>query len=338
MKNYLLPLLTALALLGACAAPTAVETQTPVESPAPVETPATPETPSNQSEFDRLPVTEGLIRALYITEGYEVRAVEPYEEDFLVEYGYPNNENFSLLGWVFGNTGRRVQLTAMEEFTHYQIMGTGVVDYRTSGVNAAVPWKGMPQGGWVQVLGDENGVVSPDYVQVYDDRQTVWEDPRQDFYMGVWDNGPAPWEDRWFQLYDARIDADGLSFSFIPDGSSVERFNSFFPAATTIPSLQTTCDGDGNFTLRLYNTCLESSGEDLSWFGPYEGLYPCAIPAGSLGRDNHFLTDVAIAQEGADVVISGRLTEKAVSFRAESFNLGYDTIPALRLTFREALY
>lgn len=64
-------------------------------------------------------------------------------------------------------------------------------------------------------------------------------------------------------------------------------------------------------------------------------LYPYSFPAGSLGRDSHFLTDVTIAQDGADVVVSAKLTEQAFRFTVESSNLGYDNIPSFRLIFRE---
>ena len=64
--------------------------------------------------------------------------------------------------------------------------------------------------------------------------------------MGWWENGrPDTESGRFEQVYDARIDADGLSFSFIPNGDSQELFEGFFPAATTIPSFETSFDPDG---------------------------------------------------------------------------------------------
>ena len=45
--------------------------------------------------------------------------------------------------------------------------------------------------------------------------------------------------------------------------------------------------------------------------------------------------DVTIAQGGADVVVSAKLTEQAFRFTVESSNLGYDNIPSFRLIFRE---
>jgi len=143
-------------------------------------------------------------------------------------------------------------------------------------------------------------------------------------------------------VYDARIDADGLSFSFIPNGDSQELFEGFFPAATTIPSFETSFDPDGRvFTLRLYNTCLESGApgsplnEHLELMNYPGDLYPYSFPAGSLGRDGHFLRDVTIAEDGEDVVVTAVLTERAYRFTVETSNLGFDNIPSFRIVFRE---
>lgn len=105
MRTRSLPLLCALALLlwlGACTR------QAPAPSQAPETPPATPE-PAAKYDFKILPVTEEGIRTLYGWEGYEVRRITPFEEDYLVEYD-PNDGagTFTLLSWVFGNTGRRV--------------------------------------------------------------------------------------------------------------------------------------------------------------------------------------------------------------------------------------
>ena len=66
-----------------------------------------------------------------------------------------------------------------------------------------------------------------------------------------------------------------------------------------------------------------------------ENLYPYSFPAGSLGRDSHFLTDVTIQEEGEDVVVSAVLTDRAYRFTVEYSNLGYDNIPTFRVVFRE---
>ena len=159
MKRYFLPLLAALtlaALLAACGP----------EAPAPVQTTPPPETTPAQTadqaagySFQVLPVTEESIRTLYGWEGYEVRKLTRCEGDFLVEYGYANDPDFSLLDWVFGATGRRVQLTAMDDFTSYEITGTGQVRCTNTGVSSATPSKGLPETYTVRVQGDQNGEI-----------------------------------------------------------------------------------------------------------------------------------------------------------------------------------
>ena len=342
MKKRLLSGLSALtlaALLAACAPEAPAPTET---TPPPETTPARTEDQTAGYSFQVLPVTEESIRTLYGWEGYEVRALTPYEGDFLVEYGYANDPNFSLLDWVFCATGRRVQLTAMDQFEAYEIIAAGQVRCTTTGQSAVVPWKGLPETYTVRVLGDQDGVIDSNWTETETTHETAWLDPAEPLYLGYWDgDGPAA-SDRLEQLYDARIDADGLSFSFIPNGDSLERFQSFFPAATTTPSLETSYDPDTRrFTLRLYNTSLESGttgsalNGDLAAMGYPENLYPCSFPAGSLGRDSHFLTDVTIQEEGEDVVVSAVLTERAYRFTVETSNLGYDNIPSFRIIFRE---
>ena len=95
------------------------------------------------------------------------------------------------------------------------------------------------------------------------------------------------------------------------------------------------------FTLRLYNTCLESGApgsplnEHLELMNYPGDLYPYSFPAGSLGRDGHFLRDVTIAEDGEDVVVTAVLTERAYRFTVETSNLAFDNIPSFRIVFRE---
>lgn len=338
MKKQFLCLLCALALLAflpACAPAEQSNSDLPSgESKL--------QTPNAGYAFQVLPVTQEGIRALYSWEGYQVVAITPYEGDFLVEYTGKYEYGLSLLEWVFGSTGRRVQLTGLLDFISYEITGPGEVAYVTSGVDAGTPWRGLPERGTVQVLGDEAGQLSDSYMQTLADCAPTWLDPSEPFYMGYWDaSTDRPRVGlRYEQLYDARVDVDGLSLSFIPSGASRERFQSFFPACTNIPCFATNFDPDTRqFTLRLYNTCLASgdvTGDDLAWaMQDYGGLYPYAFPAGSLGRDSHFLTGAQIQSDGEDTVITFTLTEKAYRFTVETSNLGYDNIPSFRIVFRE---
>ena len=319
------------ALLAACAPAAPAE---PAPSPGASSPAPTAELPT--------PVTEEELPALYEAEGYTVTEVRGYLDDFVVEYTYGGSEP-RLLDWVFGETGRRVYLTGLDADASYQITGPGEVRFTTGGVSSSTPWKGLPESGTVRVLVDAYGRVPEDAVQTTLDTVETWLDPAEPFYMGWWENGrPDTESGRFEQVYDARIDADGLSFSFIPNGDSQELFEGFFPEATTIPSFETSFDPDGRvFTLRLYNTCLESGApgsplnEHLELMNYPGDLYPYSFPAGSLGRDGHFLRDVTIAEDGEDVVVTAVLTERAYRFTVETSNLGFDNIPSFRIVFRE---
>lgn len=333
MRRNAFPALLLAFILCGCAARTPMETQTPP--------PAEETTPAAGYDFTVLPVQEESIHTLYGWEGYEVRKLTPYEGDWLVEYGYEGDSDFSLLAWVFGQTGRRVQLTALSQFTGYEITGPGQVHYTATGQNAVTPWNGLPQEATVRVLGDENSKLVPEWSDVETSYEPVWLDPAQPLFIGATEEGPV-YAQRYEQLYDARIDADGLSFSFIPNGDSMEKFQSFFPAATSIPGFSTAFDPDSRtLTIRLYNTCLKSGGvgaeaEEWTGEGTYpEDLYPYSFPAGSLGRDSHFLRDVIVREDGEDVVVSAVLTDRAWRFTVETSNLGGDNIPSFRIVFRE---
>lgn len=123
MRTRSLPLLCA----GVCCSGWGPHRQAPAPTHGPGNASATAE-PAARYDFKVLPVTEEGIRTLYGWEGYEVRRITPFEEDYLVEYD-PNDGagTFTLLSWVFGNTGRRVQLCGMTEFTSYEITGPGQV-------------------------------------------------------------------------------------------------------------------------------------------------------------------------------------------------------------------
>lgn len=316
--------------LGACergrvpstAAPAAGNTAAP--PPVPTVSPAgTGAAPS--------PLTEEGVRASFSAQGaYEVRAITPYEGDFLVEADPGYGDGSALLVWVFGPTGRQVYLTGLEDLLSYDILSRGVVEVHTSGASMVTPWKDIPQTYTVYAPWDGMDAVPTT-------EQVTWLDPAEPLYVGAWDGESPAGGGRYEQLYDARIDADGLSFSFIPNGDSLERYQTFFPAVTSIPNFQTGFDPDTRqFTLRLFQTCLESGGisrEHLEG-GAYHGLYPYSFPEGPLGRDSHFLTGVEIHADGEDTVLTAVLTERAHRFTVEISNLGYDDLPSFRLVFR----
>ena len=313
------------------ASPTVTESPAFTAEPTPaVELTSTPEPePASQSPFGPLPVTEEGIWDYYLHEEkgyYIIRNITPYEGDYLVELGR-DYEGETLLVWIFGDTGRKVQMTTMENRTETEIQGRGVLRVRTGGKDTGKGWMSLP-GTYIAVA-----PAVGDYADA--EEKTTWMDPGQSYRMGMF-------SERYEQLCDARVDAEGLSFSFIPDTESMERFQSFFPACTSTPGFETTFDeAAGTFTLRLYNTSLKSDSltkEMAEWIGGYQDygdLYPRTIPEGSLGADNLFLAGVAIRQEGEDAVVTAKLTDRAGWFTVESGNLGYDDVPWLRFRFRE---
>lgn len=304
--------------------PTAETTTTPTPEP----TPGSTETPAPESPFGALPVTEEGIWDYYLYEEkgyYIIRGITPYEGDYLVELGH-GYEGETLLVWIFGDTGRKVQMTTMESRSETEIRGRGVLHIRTGRTDADT-WADFPE---------TYTAVAP-AVGEYAERikETTWIEPRQSLRIEMFSG-------RYEQLCDACVTADGLSFSFIPSTDSMERFMSFFPACTSTPGFETSLDeGSGIFTLRLYNTSLKSgalTGEMAEWISSphnYDGLYPRTIPEGSMERDNLFLSGVEIHQDGEDAVITARLTDRAGWFTVDCGNLGYDDIPYLCLRFRE---
>lgn len=330
--------LLSLCLLAGCRAPAAESPAPTMEaSPAPETTAApSPEpTAAPESPFGPLPVTEEGIWDYYLYEEkgyYIIRNITPYEGDYLVELSR-SYEGETMLEWIFGDTGRKVQMTTMGNRSEVEIQGRGSLRFRTDGYDGGTPWKGLPKTRTVITPAEGSYGVEVE--------ETTWLSPAQSLQIGFWDES-GMYSSRYEQLCDARITADGLSFSFIPNTDSVEKFLSFFPACTTIPSFETSYEeSTGVFTLRLYNTSLKSGdyAKDMSaWDGVetgYEGLYPRSVPEGSLGADNLFLTGVEIRQEGEDAVITAKLTHRAGWFTVESGSLGYDDIPWLTLTFRE---
>ena len=310
--------------------PTEVAPSGPVLTLEPSREPATPDSP-----FGVLPVTEEGIWDYYLYEEkgyYIIRGITPYEGDYLVELGRDYESDNTMLVWIFGDTGRKVQMTTMESRSEMEIQSRGSLRIRTDAKNTGTAWIGPPE--TYQAIAPAVG----DCVVTV--KETTWLAPAESLRVGFWMDGEM-YSERYEQLCDARVDAEGLSFSFIPNTDSMEKFQSFFPACTSTPSFETSLDETGGiFTLRLYNTSLKSgeyAREMKNWADgwDYDGLYPRAIPEGSLGEDNLFLTGVEIHQDGEDVVITAKLTDRAGWFTVDYGNLGYDDIPWLRLQFRE---
>ncbi|MBR6522030.1 MAG: hypothetical protein IKT47_05115 [Oscillospiraceae bacterium] len=341
MKKSLILFLSLCMLLAVgCSAQNTPFTEPPAPTPTPSQTPEPASTPSDLSSDTKFkyPLSEDAAAKIVLDhcgeEHFFVKEIVPYSGDFLIELAQNNAPTISLFFWVFRQSGNIQQLTGTMEFTSYEIKGVCSLAFTHSGVNSEVPYKGMPASGTAKVHGV--GDTWPLDIAEY----PMWLDVTEPVYIGYWDGSEGKPADssRETQLYDARIDANGLSFSFIPCGNSNESYQSFFPAVTTCPSFDIFMDGD-IFTIRMYNTYLESGGvsnEDISqWPDPYPyPEYPYLFPEGSLGRDSHFVTDAEIYQDGSDTVVTCKLTEHAAHYQVESSNFGNDTIPYFRVKFR----
>lgn len=342
-RTFALLLALCILLSAGCAAQNTPTTKPTTPAATSSQTPMpTPESPEGTALKYPLKENDAIALMEEIFEGqpFEVKAVTRYVNDFLIEMGEPAPSPVSLLYYVFGETGRTVQLTGTSVFTSYRVSGAGQVEYTLSGAEAEVPFKGMPKSGRVTVFGDAEGYLGDAYRPVHQEEQEDWLETTEPVYIGSWNTAANERGDsnRHHQLYDARIDVNGLSFAFIPSGNSYEEFHSFFPAVTTCPDTDVFMDGDV-FTVRLYNTCLESGGISMDdpeynsdWYAHYPD-YPYSFPEGSLGEDSHFLTDAEIHQDGSNVVITCRLTEHAQKYQVARSNFGGDTIPYLTVTF-----
>ena len=340
MKKSLILLLSLCMLLTVgCSAQNTPFTEppapTPSQMPSATPTPTVTEEPAD-TEI-KYPISEETATELLLDycgeEYYFVKAIIPYSGDYLVELGENHCPNMSIFFWVFRQSGNIQQLTGTMEFTSYEITGVCSLAFTHSGVNSEVPYKGMPASGTATV----HGVADTWPLDIAE--HPMWLDIAEPVYIGYWNGseGKPADSNRETQLYDARIDVDGLSFSFIPCGNSFESYQTFFPAVTTAPSIDVFMDGD-IFTIRMYNTYLESGGvsnDDIRrGHDPYPyPEYPYTFPEGSLGRDSHFVTDVEIHQDGSDAVVTCHLTEHAAKYQVETSNFGNDTIPHLRVKF-----
>ena len=139
MRGKLWLLALVLALLPGCgeragleSLPAGEETSTPVETGSP---------------FGALPVTEEGIWNYYLHEMngyYMIRDITAYEGDYLVELG-EGNEGSTMLEWIFGDTGRKVQMTTMGNRREVEIQGRGVLHIRTGGEDTDGEWTVIPR-------------------------------------------------------------------------------------------------------------------------------------------------------------------------------------------------
>lgn len=259
---------------------------------------------------------------------------------------YEGRRDETILEWVFGETGRRVKMNGHSDIAGYEIIQAGEVRYTTTGKNGRYHY--IPETHRMIVLGDAHGYLerryewTPETYEGDGGPDVWWADPSTPLAIGWW-YGRGNVSGKYAQLYDARVDVDGLSFTFIPNGDNGDRYRTFFQGNTaTPPYIETSLDEDSRcFTIRLYNTTLESGDYVPEYTSPLLYSYPegpHSFPAGSLGRDNHFLTDAQITQDGEDAVVTCTLTEKARRVTVECGDLANQDIPSLRIVFREYVW
>lgn len=340
----IIPLILSLLLLCGCAAPAGDAQE---QDPPPTQDAQQEASTPYPSKFETLPVTKDAITALYESEAFYQRTVEeitPYEGDFLVRYA--NLAGHSAWDWIYGETGRIVNMiSANEEIADVSAIRPGHLRVTTTGVSNITAQKTLPRTYEVVALGTEDGLTyskNGETVNIVESALPTRLSVSEKAIVGYVDgNGkPNPGE-RYTQLYDARMDVDGLSFSFIPSGVP-ERYLSFFSSTPNPACYETSFDEESRlFTIRLYNTCLESGegndlGKDVGTVDESYGFsYPYSFPAGSLGRDNRFVKGVSLTQDGEDLIVLMTLTEHAAFYTVEGELRSEGPFSALRIVFSE---
>lgn len=315
----------------------------------------TPSVPAETPTASPASLSEEKVRDMFESDGYfRVLNIIPYGGDYVAEVtDHEGNKGWRALYWVFGETGERAWLNrdiTDQEIDTYRILSHGTVEIITTGKNTNVPVTGVPRSYNAIVTVDSQGRLLEDWDEML--RVTTMETTTH----GDWRlldgkdsvNGNPSYDGgisgRYEQIYEARIGVDDISFSFIPSGDDMDRFTSFFPAATSVPNMDCSFDpGTRQFTIRLYNTTLESGGitdkEITEWLvndSPYLGLYPYTFSKDGLGAGNRFIQDASIVQDGEDTVLTLTLTEYAYAYDVGRRDIGWEQdIPVTRVTFRE---
>lgn len=333
----------------------ACETKQPGETPAATPTPSVSEqTPAHSPA----PLGEEEVRSIMESDGdYRVLNITPYEGDYVAEVtDHGGDRGWRALYWVFGETGEKVWLNrdiTEWEIDTYRVLSHGRVEITTTGQITTVPAAGIPRTYEAIVTVDGQGRLLEDWTEML--QVTLTETTPHggwtlldgnDLINGnpVYDGGISG---RYEQLYEARIGVDDISFSFIPSGDDAERFGSFFPASISTPNSDYSFDPKTRqFTIRFYNTALESGGVSDEWIAgwagadsPYLDLYPYTFPKDSLGAGNRFVQDASIVQDREDTVLTLALTEYAYAYDVGRGDVGWaQDIPVTRVTFREYIY
>lgn len=120
------------------------------------------------------------------------------------------------------------------------------------------------------MLGDENGQVSPHFIEFAETSEPAWLDPEQPLSMAFGPTADSPPGGAGISSMTPALTPTGFPSHFIPNGDSAERFQSFSPPCTTIPCFDTQYDpADRAFTRGLSTPVWPAAGSVRRiWTGP----------------------------------------------------------------------
>ena len=297
---FLSALLLLISLASCGAAPAQKEEKTDSGNSSPASAPDDTPTPVT---------TEEEVRALYAADGetasdsLPVRAVTPYEGDFLVQLGGDGNDGMQYLDWVYGQSGiRRRMLCLYEPLLNCEIQGQASVEVVTGGPNSINGVPGFPhvENVSLNLVYDEQGM--PLDYDAYgsgatSSSDTYWAGAGESYYMGMQGRREA--------VRSAQIDAGGVTVAFAPlaDGSD------FTAAYCEIPYTEVSLPENGNVLFVTFHDTFLDSGEladgvTVESLHSYGSLYPEDFPAGELSGSCVLIQKAEIAQEGSNVVLT----------------------------------
>lgn len=253
--------------------------------------------------------TEEEVRALYAADGeaasdsLPVRAVTPYEGDFLVQLGGDGNDGMQYLDWVYGQSGiRRRMLCLGTPVMNLEITGPASLRVVTGGPNAINGVPGFPhiESVSLSLIYDEQGM--PLNYDAYgsgatSSSDTYWAGAGESYYMGMQGRREA--------VRSAQVDAGGVTVAFAPlaDGSD------FTAAYCEIPYTEVSLPENGNMLFVTFHDTFLDSGElaegvTTDYLHSYGSLYPEDFPAGELSGSCVLIKKAEITQEGNNVVLT----------------------------------
>ena len=180
--------------LASCGAAPAQEEEKPDGSES---RPAGEFSPAAAADDTLTPVTTEEVRALYAADGeaasdsLPVRAVTPYEGDFLVQLGGDGNDGMQYLDWVYGQSGiRRRMLCLGTPVMNLEITGPASLRVVTGGPNAFNGVPGFPhvESVSLSLIYDEQGMpldYDPYASGGVNGSETYWANAGESYSMGM---------------------------------------------------------------------------------------------------------------------------------------------------------